>query len=80
MLLFFQYQEPIDGVRQIQSAFTVLGLRLTIGIIPGIIILLGALIFSFFPIYGQYYEEIKSKMSSIQKARKDKYIQNVKKT
>ena len=79
MLLFFQYQEPVGGVRQVQSAFTVLGLKLTIGIIPGIIILLGALIFSFFPIYGRYYEDIKSKMSTIQKARKDKYIQKVKK-
>ncbi len=77
MLLLFQYQEPIAGVRQIQSAFTVLGLRLTIGIIPGIIILLGALIFRYFPIHGEYYEEIKSKMNTIQKARKDKYIKTV---
>ena len=78
MLLFFQYQEPLAGVRQIQSDFTVFGLRLTIGIIPGIIILVGALIFSFFPIYGKYYEEIKTKMKDIQKQRKDKYIEHLK--
>jgi Na+/melibiose symporter-like transporter len=67
-------------VRQLQSDFTVFGLRLTIGIIPGIIILIGALIFSFFPIYGKYYNEIKSKMKDIQKQRKDKYIEHLKHT
>ena len=78
MLLFFQYQEPIGGARQVQSDFTIFGLRLTIGIIPGIIILLGALLFSFFPIYGKYYEEIKTKMKEIQKQRKEKYIEHLK--
>ena len=73
MLLYFNYQEPIFEIRQWQSPFTILGLRLAIGIIPGLVILLAALIFSFYPLKGEYLKDIKTKMNLMHQEKKEKF-------
>jgi len=72
ILLLFQYQEPINGVQQPQSVFTLLGFRLGMGIIPGIIVLVSVYVFSFYPLYGEYLVEIKIKMYDIHEEKKKK--------
>ncbi len=73
MLVFFGYQAPIGGVPQQQTDFTVLGLKLAIGIIPGLVILAAGLIFLLYPLHGSYLTEIKTKMNSMHAEKKKKY-------
>ena len=54
ILIIFRYQEPINGVQQSQSGFTIIGFRLAMGVIPGIIMLICALIFRIYPLQGKY--------------------------
>ncbi len=73
ILIVFRYQEPIDGVQQLQSEFTILGFRLAMGVIPGIIMLICALIFRMYPLHGKYLEEIQSKMYQMHEEKTEKY-------
>ncbi len=73
MLLAFQYQEPINGVQQPQSDLTIWGIRLAIGIIPGLVVLGAALIFSFYPLYGDYLKGIKAKMYEMHEKKREQY-------
>ncbi len=73
ILILFRYQEPIGGVQQSQSDFTLLGFRLAMGLIPGIIILICALVFRMYPLHGDYLERIQSKMYQMHKEKSEKY-------
>lgn len=73
ILIFFRYQEPIDGIQQPQSDFTILGFRLVMGVIPGLIMLSSALVFKFYPLQGKYLEDIQSKMYKMHEEKFEKY-------
>ncbi|MHA1266052.1 MAG: MFS transporter [Candidatus Helarchaeota archaeon] len=70
MLFAFLYHEPIGGVPQPQTAYTLLGMRLAIGVIPGFIILISLLIFKHFPLYGSYLTAIKTTMFKLHKKKR----------
>ncbi len=72
ILLLFQYQEPINGVQQPQSELTIFGLKLAMGIIPGLLILSSFFVFRMFPLHGKYLEEIKSKMYKMHNEKRKK--------
>ncbi|MFX1273824.1 MAG: MFS transporter [Promethearchaeota archaeon] len=72
MLLFFNYQEPIDGVQLQQLPITIFGIKLAIGIIPAIVAFLAALAYSLNPLYGDYLKEIKIKMYQMHVEKKEK--------
>ncbi len=73
MLLLFHYQEPIGGIQQSQSALTIWGIRLAIGVIPGLVVLGGVLIFTLYPLYGEYLKEVKSKMYEMHEQKQKQY-------
>jgi GPH family glycoside/pentoside/hexuronide:cation symporter len=57
LLVFFKYLEPIDGVAQVQSAFTLKGFSLMLSVIPGAFhLIVGLLMFKYF-ITDKYYNE-----------------------
>lgn len=57
LLVFFKYVKPIDGVAQVQSAFTVNGFSLMLSVIPGVFhLIVGLLMFKYF-ITDKYYNE-----------------------
>jgi glycoside/pentoside/hexuronide:cation symporter, GPH family len=57
LLVFFQYKAPVDGVDQMQSAFTLNGISLLLTIIPGVFHLaMGLLMYKYF-ITDKYYNE-----------------------
>lgn len=70
MLAIFLYQPPIGGVQQSQLPITIIGIRLAMGVIPGIIALLSVLILKFFPLQGQYLKDIKSKIYEMHREQK----------
>jgi GPH family glycoside/pentoside/hexuronide:cation symporter len=72
MLLLFLYQEPISGVQQTQSDFTVLGIRIAMGIVPAIVAFLALLIFSFSPLHGENLKEIKENLNAKHEEKKQK--------
>jgi GPH family glycoside/pentoside/hexuronide:cation symporter len=72
MLLIFLYQEPIGGTQQPQSDFTILGIKIAMGIIPGIVCFLAFLIFRMSPLHGDYLKEVKTKMSQMHQEKKEK--------
>ena len=74
MLVLFSFLKPINGIQQSQSASTIFGIKLAIGIIPGIVILGSAFIFSKYPLYGEYLSEIKTKMYKMHEEKREKYI------
>lgn len=74
VLLAFRYREPVDGVQQAQSDFMILGIKLAIGVIPGLVILCAALIFTLYPLHGEYLNEIKTKMYQMHDEKKEKYL------
>jgi GPH family glycoside/pentoside/hexuronide:cation symporter len=76
MLLVFSYQEPINGVQQAQSNFTILGFLLTLGIVPGIVAILAISIFRKYPLYGPYLEDIRTKMNKLHKEKIKKFFSN----
>jgi GPH family glycoside/pentoside/hexuronide:cation symporter len=76
MLVSFSFVKPINGIQQSQSDFTIFGIKLAIGIIPGIVILGAALIFSKYPLYGKYLSEIKAKMYKMHEEKREKYMKN----
>jgi Na+/melibiose symporter-like transporter len=43
------------------------------GVIPGIIMLICALIFRMYPLHGKYLEEIQSKMYQMHEEKSEKY-------
>ncbi len=51
----------------VQSARSVLGIRLLIGILPAVIILLGNLLLAFYPLTQQRYNEVLAKIASMKK-------------
>jgi len=73
ILIIFHYQEPINGVQQSQSDYTILGFRLAMGVIPGLIMLICALVFRMYPLHGSYLEEIQSKMYQIHVEKYEKF-------
>jgi len=73
ILIVFQYQEPINGIQQPQSDLTIMGFRLAIGIIPGLIILCSTLIFKMYPLHGEYMTEIVAKLREIHREKRDKF-------
>jgi len=73
ILLLFNYQEPINGVQQQQSDFTVLGLKLGISIIPGLIVLGAFLIFTLYPLHGSELQVMKQKIRIMHHEKKEKY-------
>ncbi len=76
MLLLFLFQEPIGEIQQIQSGFTIFGIKLAIGIIPGLIAFLAALIFTLYPLHGDYLKTIKIKMFEMHEEKKEKMNKN----
>jgi GPH family glycoside/pentoside/hexuronide:cation symporter len=74
MLVLFSFVKPINGIQQAQSDFTILGIKLAIGIIPGIVFLGAALVFNKYPLYGEYLSEIKAKMYKMHEEKRKKYI------
>ncbi len=74
MLLAFHYQEPIGGVQQVQSSLAILGLLITLGIIPGIVAVLAFLVFRLFPLKGEYLKEIKTKMNEMHEEKLKQFI------
>lgn len=57
LLVYFKYLQPVDGVAQVQSDFTVNGLSLMLTIIPGVFHLaMGLLMFKYF-VTDKYYNE-----------------------
>ncbi len=79
ILFFFQYQAPIGGIQQVQSDFTILGIKLAMGIIPAIVSFLAAFIFSFNPLHGDHLKEIKAKMAVMHLEKKEKFEIELKK-
>lgn len=75
MLLIFQYQEPIGDVQQVQSAFTIMGIKIAMGVVPGLLALLAAFIYRMNPLYGEYLRSIKTKMNEIHKEKRKKMEQ-----
>lgn len=73
ILILFRYQEPIGGVQQSQSDFTLLGFRLAMGLIPGIIMLICALVFRMYPLHGDYLERVQSTMYQMHEEKSEKY-------
>jgi len=73
ILIIFRYQEPINGVQQSQSGFTIIGFRLAMGVIPGIIMLICALIFRIYPLQGKYLDDIQSRMYQMHEEKYEKY-------
>jgi GPH family glycoside/pentoside/hexuronide:cation symporter len=73
ILILFRYQEPIGGVQQSQSNLTLLGFKLAMGLIPGIIMLICALVFRMYPLHGDYLEKIQSKMYQMHEEKSEKY-------
>lgn len=57
LLVYFKYLTPVEGVAQVQSAFTVNGLSLMLTIIPGVFhLIMGLLMFKYF-ITDKYYND-----------------------
>ena len=78
-LFLFLYQEPIGGIQQSQSELTILGIRIAMGILPGLSLLLALLIFHFYPLHGQYLKEIKTKMYQVHEEKREKYLAKISK-
>jgi GPH family glycoside/pentoside/hexuronide:cation symporter len=74
MLLVFKYQQPINGVQQAQSDFTILGFLLTLGIVPGIFAILAIIVFRKYPLDGLYLEEIRTKMNKLHKDKMERFL------
>ena len=64
LLSYFLYQSPIDGVDQVQSEETKLGLRLMMSLIPASFFLLAAFSMAFYPLTGQKMEMIEADIRS----------------
>ena len=75
MLLVFLYQQPIGGVQQVQSDFTILGIKTAMGIVPAVVLFLSLLIYKFSPLHGQYLKEIKTKISHMHEEKREKLKQ-----
>ncbi|MHA1660633.1 MAG: MFS transporter [Promethearchaeota archaeon] len=73
ILLVFLYQEPIGGIQQPQAPITLLGIKIAMGIIPGLISLLGILIFKMYPLHGEYLKKINTKMYEMHDEKMEKY-------
>jgi glycoside/pentoside/hexuronide:cation symporter, GPH family len=57
LLVFFHYKAPVDGVDQVQSAFTLNGIALLLTVIPGVFhLVMGLLMYKYF-ITDKYYNE-----------------------
>ncbi len=74
ILILFLYQAPIGGVQQLQSDFTILGIRIAMGIVPGLVCFLAILILKKSPLHGEYLKEIKTKMAIMHKEKKQKLL------
>ena len=75
MLLLFLYQEPIGGVQQQQSDYTILGIKLAMGIVPAVVSFLAFLIFRKSPLEGEYLKEIKTTIAKMHEEKREKLKQ-----
>ncbi len=68
MLDFFEFVRPIpiDNVfiSQPQTDFTIMGMKIMFGLVPGIFVLLGAWIFTHYELYGERLEKVKDFLRS----------------
>lgn len=72
ILLLFLYQEPIGGVQQTQSDYTIIGIKIAMGIVPAVVSFLALIIIKFSPLHGEYLREIKTKITEIHKEKREK--------
>jgi Na+/melibiose symporter-like transporter len=72
MLLLFLYQEPISGVQQTQSDYTILGIKIAMGVVPAAVSFLALLIFKSSPLEGEYLQEIKTTISKMHDEKRAK--------
>jgi GPH family glycoside/pentoside/hexuronide:cation symporter len=67
MLTWFQYVKPVKAgdlyISQPQSEFTIWGMRLMYGLIPGLFVLFGVWIFSFYLLSGDRLMEVKRQLA-----------------
>jgi Na+/melibiose symporter-like transporter len=68
MLEFYQYVKPIEitpGIfeSQVQSPYTIFGIKIMFGLIPGIALLIGAWIFSYYGLTKERSEQVKLELS-----------------
>jgi len=68
----FVTREEYGGVFLNQPASAILGIKILIGLIPGIAMLLGAFILKFYPLRGKYLEEIQSKVLQMHQEKAQK--------
>jgi len=75
MLLLFLYQEPISGMQQPQSDFTIIGIKITMGVVPALVSFLAMLIYKFSPLEGEYLFEIKAKIAKMHEEKRAKLME-----
>ena len=75
MLLLFLYQEPIGGMQQPQSDFTIIGIKITMGVVPAFVSFLAMLIYKFSPLEGEYLSEIKAKITKMHEEKRAKLME-----
>jgi len=68
----FVTREAHGGIFLNQPSSAILGIKVLIGLIPGIAMLLGALILKFYPLRGKYLEEIQAKVLQMHQEKAQK--------
>jgi len=70
----FVTQEENGGIPFLnQPTEAILAIKISIGLLPGIALLVGAIILQFFPLKKQYLKEIQIKIIQIHNEKKQKY-------
>ncbi len=69
----FITRESNGGLMQLnQPSEAVLGIKVLFGLIPGIALIIGALLLVFYPLKGQYLQEVKQKVLTLHHQKKNK--------
>jgi GPH family glycoside/pentoside/hexuronide:cation symporter len=81
MLALSNFQPRIGPDPILNQPFMVfVSIRAFIGLIPGIALLLGALILQFYPLKGEYWEEVQEEVLELHQEKQKKYQEMQKKT
>jgi GPH family glycoside/pentoside/hexuronide:cation symporter len=62
-----------------QPAFAILGIKLFSGLIPGVALLVGALLLIWFPLKGEYLEQVKSEIKALHAKKEADFEQEIEK-
>ncbi|MHA1436838.1 MAG: MFS transporter [Promethearchaeota archaeon] len=78
MLLLFHYKEPTSHGQSYQSDITIIGLKLAIGIIPGLVVIGAILIYKMSPLEGEYLKQIKDTIKIMHEKKREQYKREIK--